>query len=342
MFYRVIQLTVCVGYFFPVYDQLKALHQPFLGAVLLGQRAHLHRVVGDEGRLYVVLLALAAKYLVHQFTLTHRCIHIYVQLLAHPTQAFLVHSAYVYARMLLYGIVYAHAAVWRLKVYFRFINRGHARAIGSYCRQLQHLLRCLHHPQIVLVGHIKFQYCKLRIVCPVHTFIAEVAAELIYPLKTAYYQALQVQLIGYTQVQRHIQCIMMGNEWLGQRTARYALQHRRIHLQRTLPVQEVADGILHLRYLYERIPYPRIHDQVGIALAIFKLQVRHRVKHLSVLFLRYRHRVQALGQQYKRGNVYRCFTHLGDKPITLHPYYIPYVQQLFPHLVIHHFVIAGA
>ena len=47
--------------------------------------------------------------------------------------------------------------------------------------------------------------------CPVHSFITEVAAEFIYPVKPPNNKTFQVKFIGYTQVEGNIEGIMMGD-----------------------------------------------------------------------------------------------------------------------------------
>ena len=55
---------------------------------------------------------------------------------------------------------------------------------------LNHLLRHLHHPAVVLVGDIDLHAGKLRIVRSVHTLIAEVTAKLVNALKATHDQPL--------------------------------------------------------------------------------------------------------------------------------------------------------
>ena len=61
---------------------------------------------------------------------------------------------------------------------------------------LDHLLRHLHHPAVVLVGDIDLHTGKLWIVRPVHTLIAEVTAKLVDALEATHDQPLEVKLIG--------------------------------------------------------------------------------------------------------------------------------------------------
>ena len=72
---RVIELGVGVRHFLTVDHQLEALGELWVVAVLFTQWRHLHGVVGDEGRLDVVLLTLLAEDLVDELSFTHGFVH---------------------------------------------------------------------------------------------------------------------------------------------------------------------------------------------------------------------------------------------------------------------------
>src|SRR5687768_536008 len=110
------------------------------------------------------------------------------------------------------GIIYTYALEWRLEVYFFVAYSNGCCAMQGHCYFFEQLFCDLHHPEIIFVGSIPFKNGKLRIMGTVHTFIAEIAAELIYPVEPTYDKAFQVQFIGNTQVKRHIQGIVMRNE----------------------------------------------------------------------------------------------------------------------------------
>ncbi len=81
-----------------------------------------------------------------------------------------------------------------------------------------HFLHKVHHPFIILVGNIEFHLCKLRVVKPAHAFISEIFAEFIYPVISSYDQPFQIQLIGNTQIEGHVQAVVMGLERTGSST----------------------------------------------------------------------------------------------------------------------------
>ena len=67
----VVQFAVGVGDLFAVAHEFEAFHQARFAAVLFRQRAHLHRVIGDEGGLNIIAFAFGAEDLVDQLALTH-------------------------------------------------------------------------------------------------------------------------------------------------------------------------------------------------------------------------------------------------------------------------------
>ena len=57
----------------------------------------------------------------------------------------------------------------------------------------------------------------------VHTFVAEVTAELIHTLEAPDDEALQIKLVGDTQIERDIQRVVMRDEGARSSTARDGL-----------------------------------------------------------------------------------------------------------------------
>ena len=95
---------------------------------------------------------------------------------------------------------------------------------------LDHLLRHLHHPAVVLVGDIDLHAGKLRIVRSVHTLIAEVTTKLVNPLEATHDQPLEVKLISDAQVEWYVKRIVVRHERTSRSTTRDRLQDRRIYL----------------------------------------------------------------------------------------------------------------
>ena len=119
----------------------------------------------------------------------------------------------------------------------------------------------------------------------VHTFVAEVTAELIHPLEAPDDEALQVKLVGDTQIERDIQRIVMRDEGARSSTTRDGLQDGRIDLDVATFVEELAHRIEDLRTLEEDILDMAIDDEVNIALAEAELRISEAVEGLTILLL---------------------------------------------------------
>ncbi len=118
----------------------------------------------------------------------------------------------------------------------------------------------------------------------IHSFVPEIAAEFIDPVEPADDQSFQVQFIGDSQVERNIQCIMMGHKGPGCGTTGDTLQYRGIYFQGTLVIQEFADGVDHFGTARKCFFYGRVDDQVGITLTVFEFRICNGVEGLSVGF----------------------------------------------------------
>ncbi len=171
--YRIVQLGVGVGNLFPIYKQFKPLHGTRFAAVLFGQRRHLHRVIYDERRLNDVLLHLLAKQLVDEFGLAHGIVYVHTPGAALLPDGGLVHGFYVQARILFDGIRNAQAGVRAGKIQSRSAKSSNGSAVHGYGYLFQQLLKAPHHPVIILVGYVKLNRRKFRVVGTIHALVAE-------------------------------------------------------------------------------------------------------------------------------------------------------------------------
>ena len=119
----------------------------------------------------------------------------------------------------------------------------------------------------------------------VHTFIAEVTAELIHTLEAPDDETLQIKLVGDTQIERDIQRVVMRDEGARSSTARDRLQDGRIDLDVATLIEELAHRIEDLRTLEEDILDMAIDDEVNIALAEAELRISEAVEGLTTLLL---------------------------------------------------------
>ena len=164
------------------------------------------------------------------------------------------------------------------------------RAIDGHGALGDQLLGQLHHALVIGISLVKLQQGEFRVVLDRHAFVAELAADLVDPLKAADDQALEIELRSNAQEQVDVQRIVVGDERPGRRAAGDDVQDRRLDLDEIQAVQLAAQGADDQAALLEGILDLRIDDQVEIALAIAGVRVLEAV----VLF---RQRPQRLGQQ---------------------------------------------
>ena len=200
------------------------------------------------------------------------------------------------------------------------------RAVHGYRDLLQQLLREAHHPVVVLVLHIQLHARELGVVAPVHAFVAEVTADLIYTLKSSYYQSLQVQLSRYTQVHIHIQRVMMRYERTSTRATGYSLQYRCLHLRISRLVKHLTHRPEDRRTLQEGVLHPLVHHQIDIPLTIPLLRIIEPVISHAVLVLNDRQRTNTLRQHGQLLRVHAYLAHLCPEHESLNPDKVTYIQ----------------
>ena len=114
---RVVELRVCVGQLLAVDHEFEALGESWLRAVHLGEWRHLHRIVGDKGRLDEGSLAELSEELVDEFALAHGLVYVHSLLLAEVAYFLLGLSVAVEACLLLDGVEDRQTAVRCLEAY---------------------------------------------------------------------------------------------------------------------------------------------------------------------------------------------------------------------------------
>ena len=201
-----------------------------------------------------------SKNLVNQFTLTHGFIHVQADRQTECPNLVLTLTRDVKPGIFFNRLGHLHALERTLEIHLVLPKRSFSCPVHSHSGRLNHSLRAIHHPQIILVRHVHLHTSKFRVMRPVHTLVTEITGELEHPVKTTHDQTFQVQLIRDTQIERYIQCVMMRDKRTGRSSSRYSLQHRSLHLQTSHFRVELTDGIDHLRTLDKHILYLRIHD----------------------------------------------------------------------------------
>ena len=100
----------------------------------------------------------------------------------------------------------------------------------------------LHHPVVILIGDVDLHSGEFRIVRAVHSFVTEVLGEFIHAFKTTYDEALQIQLIGNTQIERNVKRVMVCDERTSGSSTRNSLQNRSLNLHISFAVEKFAHG----------------------------------------------------------------------------------------------------
>ena len=217
------------------------------------------------------------------------------------------------------------------------------RAVGGGGHVAEQPLDEVHHPVVVLVRHVKLHDRELRVVGAVHALVPEVPAELVHPVEAADDQALQVELVGDTQVVGHVQRVVVRDEGLGRGTAGNGLQHRGVHLHVTGVVQVAAHGAHRAGALHEGLLHPGVHHQVHVAHAVPQFGVGEGIVHVALLVgLHHGQRPQGLGQHGELLHVERQFPGAGAEREAPQSDEVAQVQQLLEDLVVERLVLAGA
>ena len=306
----------------------------------LGQRRHLNRVVGDEGRLDELVLAVCSEDGVDELALAHRRLDFYVEVLADLAQGILVHTLDVHSGVLADGLKDRQTAVAAAEVNLVLADLHPGGAVDLAGNPAEHLLDEVHHPVIVLVGHIDFHTGELRVVGLVHTLVAEVLGKLIDSVVAADNQPLEVELVCDAQVERNVKGVVVGDERTCGSAARNALENRGFHLEAALFVEVLAHSGDNLRPLDEGVLYGRVHDQVHVSLAVALLRIGEGVEYLAVLLLDDRQHPERFAKQGELFGVDAQLAGLGDEGEALDADDVADVKEFLPDGVVHRLVLS--
>ena len=207
---------------------------------------------------------------------------------------------------------------------------------------MNHLFGVVHHPKVVLVGHIDLKTREFGVVGAVHALVAEVARELVHALEAAHDEALQVELVGDTEVHRDVQGVVMCDE----RTCRSAtgdgLQHRCLHLEIAALVEETADAVDDAGASDEDVLHLVVDHEVHVTHTVAQFGVVEFVILHAVFLLDDGQRPQRFAQHRQFLNVYRDFAHLRAEGEAFHADEVTNVQKALEDGVIHRLVLVGA
>src|SRR5207237_8586640 len=94
-----------------------------------------------------------------------------------------------------------------------------------------------HDRLVVAVSLIEFQHRELGVVVPIDPLVAEVPSDLVHALEPADEQSLEVELERDAKLEIDVENVVMGGEWLRERSAGDSLEHRRLHLDEAACVE---------------------------------------------------------------------------------------------------------
>ncbi len=309
--FRVIQLGVGVGDFTATDEQFETVGNVRVIVVATGQRRHFERVLGNEVRLFQLVLDQFFENHHLQLAQSLKAQHLGAGLLGDGTG--LVDVVQVVSgqlRVVLEDRVEHRQTHERLAEVEHLVAVRHVGAAQNQLRQFtEQFFGQVHVVFVVGVGLVELQHGEFRVVSSRDTFVTEVAVDLEHFLEAANHQALEVQLRRDTQEHFHVQCVVVGFERLGRGAARNGLQHRRFHFQEVALHQEAADVRNHLRTHAEGLAHVFVDDQVNVTLAIALFGIGQAM----VLV---RQRAQGLGQQAHGGhfNVQVALAGTGQGP----------------------------
>src|SRR5450432_4142136 len=115
-----------------------------------------------------------------------------MQLMAEFPQTIFVQNRNIGSSGLTDRLEYPYPFVRRFETDFLISYFDQRASVRRQSGRLKHGFRSIHHPEIILVGNIKFQDGELRIMRPVHAFVPEIPAEFIYPVESPNDQSFEV------------------------------------------------------------------------------------------------------------------------------------------------------
>ena len=289
-----------------------------------------------------MFLAVLAKDCINKLALAHLFVNLNVKLLAGLTQLSLAHACDVNTCILFDCLKHRKSSVTCCKINLCAVDIYFCSAVYCCSNSCKHLLHKVHHPVVVLVCNVDLHTGELRVVGSVHTLVTEVLCKLVYTVVTSNDKAFQIKLICNTQVQRHIQSVVVGNERSCGCTSRDWLKDRGLNLKAASLVKETAHGRDDFGPLHECLPNLRVNDKVYISLAVSQLRIRECIKHLTILLLDDREHAQRFAQHCKLFCVDRFLACLGNKSKTFDTYNISNIKQFLENCIVKGLVLTRA
>ena len=155
----------------------------------------------------------------------------------------------------------------------------------------------------------------------VKSLVSEYAADLVYFLKSAHDQSLQVQLQRNAELQVFIQRVKMCLERSCGSASGICHEHRCLNFHEALSVQIFTDGADDPGTFDKCILYFWVHDQIHISLTVTCICIRQSVELL-------RKDLEALGEQCHMGCMDGHLAGLCLKYLALNADHIAYIELL--------------
>ena len=298
----VVQLAEGVGALHAADEALEALDEARVVRRLLGERADLERVLGDEHRLDQVGLDGLAEELVdlHAPGGLERHRGVEAARLDGVLQAGDVAHVVggdVDAAGVEDGLAHGDPRPRRPQVDLvaAEARRQAADGLGGGAHEL---LDHGHDVVVVDVGFVGLEHGELGVVLEAHALVAEVAADLVDAVDAADDAALEVELDGDAQVEVALELVVVGDEGPRHGAAVERLQDGRLDLDEAALVEEAADGGDDAGALDEDLARIVVDDGVEVAPAVARLDVGQAVELLG-------QRAQRLGEELPGGRPQR-------------------------------------
>ncbi len=139
-----------------------------------------------------MLLAIFPENRIDQLADPHRWLVLDTKLLAGLAQLVYSHALHVHTGIFLDRLKNRQPAVAGLEVDLLVTYLHDCGAVQLEGNLFEHLLHEVHHPDVVLVGHVDLHAGELRVVGLVHALVAEILRELIDSIVAAHNQSLEI------------------------------------------------------------------------------------------------------------------------------------------------------
>ena len=179
---------------------------------------------------------------------------------------------------------------------------------------MNHLFNQPHHPQVIPVRDVHFQHRKFGVVCPVHSLIAKIFGYFVHAVVAADNKPLQVQFIGNSKIERHVERIMVCDKRARGSAAVEGLQNGRFDFEIAFLVQKFSYGSENQGSFRQDIPNCRIHHKVDIPLPVTQFFVGKGIEYYFIsgfvcLFFYDRKWAQRFCEQLQFLRMNRYFSH---------------------------------